>query len=779
MKSKVSVLILAALLLAIALMLTACGDLGGWLPDPNAPPVDGEAPGDTDGDEPEAPATVKLTLKNKSRDHKIDALTLETGAVLTEEVAASLYTLIDSKGGYRFVSWEYEDGRPFDPSLPITENITIYGVRDDLAGIGITYSISEDWTRLTFEGSGDMYDFFYQDDAPWNKYARLVTEISFEGEITSIGAMSFYGFDRLTKVVLPDTVTRIGKNAFYESSVNEINFPPALTEIGSSAFNKCKNLVTLNFNSALVTIGAGAFQDCTGVKRVKLTDALSLIDGNAFNRCDGIESVYYVGNSEQYDEIRTRLNNFWVQDLANVYFLSESKPEERGPYWHYNSDGEITQWYYTVSYYATRALVPFTYDYVDPENGVDAENMAFMSEIVYNGYRFAGWKKENSNRSIYLGEKLNGDIKLIGQRGNVCGDNMTWEHSYYGSSVKTTLVIKGSGRMWDFKTIKDSPWYGLNITRIVIESGVEHIGSYAFCNLTDIVSIDIPKNVTSIHKDAFSGCNKLRYIYYMADASFAAEVDNLFMLGGLIDTVVYTFSESGLTDEGAFWRYVTDDGVEKRVAWEYSDGKLTVGGDESLPNYSSAELTPWYQHRNEATYVAIRNGANRVGAYTFDGFTLVTDASIADSVRKIAATAFTNTGVYNNPDSWEGGALYISSHLIKVKASEVGEIFLIKTGTVSLADNCFEGCASIKYLLIDKNIKGVYSNVFRALTALEEIYFTGTTFSSWDAFVSNSDISTAVGFIPDGVTVYCYSKFAPVAEGNFWHYDNNDIVKWD
>ena len=349
MKRHISLLALIVILVIGAFLLSACGNLGGWLPDSESPETPEAGNGDGNPETPEEnefpetpaePKTVKLTLKNKNRNHKVETIIVESGGCLTDEQVAYLYTVIDYTGGYRFSEWLYDDGSLFDPLQPIESDLTIYGVRDDLAGIDVQYSISEDWTELVIYGAGPMYDFYFNDDAPWSRYANLITSIRFEGEITTIGSTSFYGFDQISEVVLPDTITRIGKNAFYESTVSDINFPELLTEIGDGAFYKCKNLTTLDFNKNLVTIGSAAFEECIGVKRVILTDNLALIDGGAFNYCDGIEAVYYVGSSEQYDTIKARLNNFWVRELTNTYFLSEEEPE-KGPYCHYDGEGRL------------------------------------------------------------------------------------------------------------------------------------------------------------------------------------------------------------------------------------------------------------------------------------------------------------------------------------------------------------------------------------------------------------------------------------------------------
>ena len=77
---------------------------------------------------------------------------------------------------------------------------------------------------LTFSGSGAMYDFSGE-EAPW------------KGIRTSI-----------TKVVIPDGVTYIGKSAFYLCThLKEVTIPGTVTVVGSSAFSTCMALKTVRY----------------------------------------------------------------------------------------------------------------------------------------------------------------------------------------------------------------------------------------------------------------------------------------------------------------------------------------------------------------------------------------------------------------------------------------------------------------------------------------------------------------------------------------------------
>ena len=69
---------------------------------------------------------------------------------------------------------------------------------------------------------------------------------------------------------------------------------------------------------------------------------------------------------------------------------------------------------------------------------------------------------------------------------------------------KTTLYVYGNGPMEDYK-FQEAPWYKQRekITRVIVEKGVTHIGTYAFCNFFNVTEYDIAETVKSIGGRAF------------------------------------------------------------------------------------------------------------------------------------------------------------------------------------------------------------------------------------------------------------------------------------
>lgn len=779
MKNKLLFIFLVLILVISVLALCGCElTLGGGSGEPE------EEEKNPDGDEEVDPpkteyVTVKLVEKIKGNDVTVATFEVEKGTAPDEDTVKNINGTYYH--GYKYESWHYDtyfnnpDSR-FDPERPLDEDITLYGKRGMLAGENIVWSFDSATNTLIFEGEGDMFDFLYNDEPLWLSYKTLAENIVFKGNITGIGNYAFYKFTSIGKVTLPETVEKIGSAVFYESSISEVNFPKTLKSIGNSAFFRCENLTELVFNQGLEYVGKSAFYECIGVVRITLTNEIAEFGASAFYMCTNLKTAFYLGTEEEYDQLIFRLDNFWVQQLANTYFISEDEPEEPGPYWYYDDNGDIAQWYYTVGYKSERdAKVPFVFDYVDAKLGVTERNIDFLNSIEYHGYKFVSFSCLDDRSLRYaVGLKLNRDIHLTGNRGNVCGDGLTWRIS------GTQLTISGNGRMWDFETSKDAPWYGRNIVTVVIGEGVTHIGANTFISMSSLISVDIPTNVKTIHTNAFSGCNNLLYIYYLGGVD--GDIVGLDKLTNTVDAKVYYYNPDG-SGEGYFWRNVKG-GMEldeKRVAWSLEDGVLTVGGDAALVNYSLLSETPWYPDRDSVREVVILRNANRVGYNSFNGMSGVDRITVPPSVMKIAESAFTGTAYYDNPDNWYLGGLYVSEHLIRVREDYSDKLFVIRDGTISIAENAFAGCSGITELVVNKELLGVYAGALAPLS-LESIYFSGNDLNSWEGIWKKGNNLESQELAD--VRIFCFSHYEPSEEGYYWNKEMNfdgtfNVVVWE
>ena len=133
--------------------------------------------------------------------------------------------------------------------------------------------------------------------------------IEFDAPITRIPANAFY-LKRLTgNLVIPNTVTEIGDNAFYKCSglTGKLTIPNSVKTIGNSAFYECTGFDgILEISESVTTIGESAFYKCTGFKGdLKIPNSVKTIGNSAFAECKGFTGDLTISNSVTTIEGRT------------------------------------------------------------------------------------------------------------------------------------------------------------------------------------------------------------------------------------------------------------------------------------------------------------------------------------------------------------------------------------------------------------------------------------------------------------------------------------------
>ena len=109
-------------------------------------------------------------------------------------------------------------------------------------------------------------------------------------QVTAIGANAFEGMPS-TKIILPEGLIDIYKNAFYNSRVEEINIPSTVIYIGSAAFQKCHFLKSIEIPNGVNTIRDNTFRECTYLESVILPDTLIYIGNYAFAQLQTLTSI--------------------------------------------------------------------------------------------------------------------------------------------------------------------------------------------------------------------------------------------------------------------------------------------------------------------------------------------------------------------------------------------------------------------------------------------------------------------------------------------------------
>jgi len=81
----------------------------------------------------------------------------------------------------------------------------------------------------------------------------------------------------------------------------------------------------------------------------------------------------------------------------------------------------------------------------------------------------------------------------------------------YYELIDGTMTISGEGGMKDYTAASLAPWHEdrTSITKVVIASGITHVGSYSFYQNSNLTSITLPEGLISIGHSAFRECGKI------------------------------------------------------------------------------------------------------------------------------------------------------------------------------------------------------------------------------------------------------------------------------
>lgn len=139
-----------------------------------------------------------------------------------------------------------------------------------------------------------------------------ITSVTLPNSVVRIGNNAFKGCP-LNRITLPDSIFTIGSEAFRGSGLTSVVIPPLVDKIEYCTFADCKSLKYAILSNGLVTVGdyafansslveitipgnvtsvgEYAFSDCTLLKTAEICEGVQRIDGHAFQNCVLLTSV--------------------------------------------------------------------------------------------------------------------------------------------------------------------------------------------------------------------------------------------------------------------------------------------------------------------------------------------------------------------------------------------------------------------------------------------------------------------------------------------------------
>ena len=332
---------------------------------------------------------------------------------------------------------------------------------------------------LNVYGSGEMEDFT---SAPWDSYA-----------------------ERINNIIISDSVTSIGNNAFYGTGITNINIPSSVKSIGTSAFEST-NLKMLNVNSE--TIGKRAFANNLGLTSVTIGSSVRTIEQYAFSTNSSLSNITF---NEGLEYIRDYA--FIDSSLGNI--VIPKSVQTIGDYAFYNFKGKS-------------ADIGNAYVGIAPFRGVNfkeikASTLEVENNILYNGDtlilvpdKLEGdvLIREGTTRIIY--DSLNGLVSADDKKMSLSvPSSVTNIESRINLNINKFIVSADNnnysskdGALFDKDgtTLISVPSYFEKLEYVI---DAENISSYALTNNIILKTITLTDSVKSIERNAIYGRGEL------------------------------------------------------------------------------------------------------------------------------------------------------------------------------------------------------------------------------------------------------------------------------
>ena len=311
---------------------------------------------------------------------------------------------------------------------------------------------------------------------------------------------------------------------------------------------------------------------------------------------------------------------------------------------------------------------------------------------------------------------------------------------YTGNDDK--IIVKSEIDGYTVSQIRYKAFFASDATELILPDTLTYIGNYAFQVMRNIKSIVIPEGVTYIGQGAFEHCksleeiilpNSVEHIGHSAFGSTAYYKDSdnwengiLYIGNHLID------SEKNLSGICKI-----KDGTT--LIAELALCNLTDVTEFILPKSLKYICISSFNGCKNIKSINIPESVVSIEEYAFAYCNSLENINIPLSLTNLGLSIVEDTAFFNTSDNWQDDVLYINNALVSVKEEINGE-YIIKDDTYIIADGAFNGCSSLKSVIMPDSVRVLGDKVFGWCYDLEKII-----------------LSESITEIPDGTFINCIS----------------------
>ena len=481
--------------------------------------------------------------------------------------------------------------------------------------------------------------------------------VKFSEGLESIGSGAF-SCSNVGKILLPNTLTQIGSNAFRRTRLTDIKIPDGIIVINSGTFEE-SSLNSVVLPDKLEEIGAQAFRGCS-LSEIQLPASLKSIGSEAFYysgiiNCDIPDGVDFLGENIfgdiKYLTIGTGITSIDGPIAENVSILEMKSP--------------------TPPALGVDRLGFTPYLVIVPEGAGDL----YTGNNRWKDYNISA--RNSHKASVYISEPGTLATECRIQTGYLPGQ-------------VTNLIVEGTLNEDDFAVMRSNmaACYSFDLSKITnaeIPEGVfkdkatllelklsdstETIGGYAFQNCQVMHINSIPSKLKSIGDRAFENCQSL---------------DNHFTFPASLESV----------GEKSFKGCLSLSGIDFSSCPDAEIGSDAFSGCRNLNSAvlpeNLKEISERLFYNAGITSITIPDGVERINDGSFYGTQNLSNVHFPNSLVSIGVSAFQGSGIESAdlPASLESiyDSAFMSSSLVFAD---------VKEGITELPSDVFSGCRNL------------------------------------------------------------------------------------
>jgi hypothetical protein len=472
-------------------------------------------------------------------------------------------------------------------------------------------------------------------------------------------------------LIIPNGTKKIGNHAFiYLEKLRSVTIPNSVTSIGERAFEDCKSLKSVTIPNSVTSIGDWAFLGCSALTSITIPNSVTSIGGWAFYGCESLTSVTIPNSVTEIGK-----SAFAYCNSISSLIVSKDNPI-------YDSRNDCN----AIIETSTNTLL------------FGCKNTTIPSSVIHIGCK-----------------------------------------AFYNCKYISTISIPNS-----VKTIGISAFEGCSLTSIILNEGLTSIGESAFMHCGSLESIEIPNTVTTMGGGVFHDCKKIKSIKLSNSLkslpSKQSEYSNVMPTGMFshCESLNELIIPNGVTDIGD-WAFVN---CSSLTSLTIPSSVTTVGINtfNSLPALQSVVLysapknmlffqcpvlthitwnvksevdsqKPFDRIKNQILSFTIGEDVEYIPANICNGMINLESIVIPTNIKQIGSYAFANCNkltlvTWNATNSKIDDAIFQNT-ASKIKCFNFGESVNI------IPDFLCDGMSNLTSITIPKDVKVIGKNVFR------------------------------------------------------------------